>query len=113
MNRYDDLTPKQKAFFKNNGYRWMKALYEERDGEWVKVRDGFFYKAFETKKARDAEAKRFATKLVKKNEKPAEKRSVKKSEAKKQTAKKQTAKKPDLSKYTKAQLIEMLMALNA
>ena len=100
MKVYGDLTKEQKAFFKENGYRWMKALYElNGNGEWVKTRNGFFYKSFDTEAKREKEAKVFEKKLVK-TSKP-ETKSTKTPEVKKPS-------KSALMKMTKAQLVEML-----
>lgn len=102
MRVYNDLTASQKKWFKDNGFRWMKALYEEKDGKWVKTREGFFYASFKTKKTRDELAKKLEAKLVK-TEKP----ETKKAEEKKPETKK------SLDKMTKAELIALLTALSA
>ena len=107
MTKYSELTKAQQDFFKNNGFRWMKADYREENGKWVKTREGFFYKSFETKKAREEMAKKFEAKLVKPETKKAEKKTAKKAEPKKAEPKK------DLSKMTKKELLELLAALTA
>ena len=108
MTKYSELTKAQQDFFKNNGFRWMKADYREENGKWVKTREGFFYKSFETKKAREEMAKKFEAKLVKPETKKAEpKKATKKAEPKKAEPKK------DLSKMTKKELLELLATLTA
>ena len=107
MKKYGDLTKAQQDFFKKNGFRWMKADYKEQDGNWVKVREGFFYKSFKTKKERDEMAKKFETKLVKPETKKAEKKTAKKAEPKKAEPKK------DLSKMTKKELLDLIATLTA
>lgn len=108
MTKYSELTKAQQDFFKNNGFRWMKADYREENGKWVKTREGFFYKSFETKKAREEMAKKFEAKLVKPENKKAEpKKATKKAEPKKAEPKK------DLSKMTKKELLELLATLTA
>lgn len=105
MNKYSELTKAQQKWFKDNGFRWMKALYEEKDGKWVKTRDGFFYASFKTKKTRDALAKKLEEKLVK-----AEKPATKKTEPKK-TEKAEPKK--SVSKMTKAEMAKRIAELEA
>ena len=102
MKVYDDLTKDQQEWFKKNGFRWMKANYEEKNGKWVKTREGFFYKSFSTKAERDNMAKALSTKIVGK-----EKTKSKKTEAKKAETKK------DLSKMTKKELVAYIESLGA
>ena len=93
MTKKADLSEKQYAFFISRGYRYMMPKYENRK----LVRLPFFYKSFSTEEERENEYKVLVKKLV----------SEKKPEAE--------AKKPEteksLMKHTKAELVEMIIAL--
>lgn len=79
MKRKDDLTAAlYKRITENDGYRFLKANWEEVDGEWVCTRECLFYQSFPTKKARDAEVKRLSAYLTTaKSTKKAEPKSTK------------------------------------
>lgn len=92
MNRKGDISL---SVFKDIRaiYNYMKADFEEVDGEKVRTRNCFFYLGFPTKKERDAEVKRLSALLLK-EEKPAPKKSAaKKAEPKKSAPKKAEPKK--------------------
>ena len=121
MQRYSDLSEKQKDAFKKQGFRWMKALWEETENGWEMTREGFFYKAFKTKKARDEQYSSMMKHIAKENakavkaEEPKAVKAEKKAEKKAVKAEKKAASKAAKSfdKMTKAELIAALQALTA